>query len=64
MKHDLTRKAIDIYKQEQILNNSHNSSEIAFAEKKIEELCQGLSMEDFILLDEIIDGIKNKLQKS
>lgn len=57
---DLTRIAIDIYKQEKILSSSHNKEEIAFAEKKIEEICNNLSLEDFLKIDYIINGIKEK----
>ena len=46
--------ADNIIKYEQILTSSHSKVELAHAENKIEELCEGLTAYDFIKLDEII----------
>lgn len=50
----LQEVADNIIKYEQILTSSHSKIELAHAEKKIEELCEGLTAYDFIKLDEII----------
>ncbi len=53
--------ADNIIKYEQILTSSHSKIEIAHAEKKIEELCEGLTAYDMLHLDEII---QEKMSKS
>lgn len=53
--------ADSIIKYEQVLTSSHSKIELAHAEKRIEELCEGLTAYDFFKLDDII---QEKMSKS